>query len=55
VELVPTVSIAVIEFRVSGLVWGGLGVMGRVLIAWYLFQEPVAESFAKRKTSPATD
>ena len=45
VELVPTVSIAVVELRASPLIWGGLGVMTRVMIVWYLYQEPVAEAF----------
>jgi hypothetical protein len=45
VELVPTISTAVIEFRIGRLVWSGLGVVTRVLIAWYLYQEPVAQSF----------
>lgn len=45
VELVPTVSIAVVELRASPLIWGGLGVIVRVMIVWYLYQEPVAETF----------
>jgi len=47
VELVPTVSIAVVELRASPLIWGGIGVMVRVMIVWYLYQEPVAETFRR--------
>ena len=53
VELVPTVSIAVIELRARPLIWGGIGVMVRVMIAWYLYQEPVAEAFAQKSASAA--
>jgi len=45
VMLVPAVSSAVIGFQVGALVLGGLGVMIRVMIVWYLFQEPVKERF----------
>jgi hypothetical protein len=44
-ELVPTVSIAVVELRASPLIWGGLGVIVRVMIVWYLYQEPVTATF----------
>ncbi|MGA8154155.1 MAG: hypothetical protein WB952_24625 [Terriglobales bacterium] len=47
VELVPTVSIAVVELRAGPLIWGGIGVMVRVLIVWYLYQEPVVETFRR--------
>ncbi len=43
--LVPSVSSAVVDFRASTLAWGGFGVMIRVIIAWYLFQEPVRIAF----------
>lgn len=45
VLLVPGVSSSVISFRASALLWGALGVIVRVMILWYLFQEPVAEQF----------
>jgi hypothetical protein len=45
VLLVPSVSSAVVGFRTGPLAWGGLGVMIRVMIAWYLFQEPVRKAF----------
>ncbi len=45
VLLVPNVSSSVVNFRIGALVRDGLGVMVRVMIVWYLFQEPVAESF----------
>ncbi len=45
VMLVPTVSSAVIGFQFKALAFGGLGVMLRVMIVWYLYQEPVAQMF----------
>ena len=45
VLLVPSVSGSVISFRAGALFWGALGVIVRVMIIWYLFQEPVKESF----------
>jgi multidrug transporter EmrE-like cation transporter len=46
VMLVPAVSAAAVDLRVS-LIWSGLGIMVRVMIVWYLFQEPVTELFQK--------
>ena len=48
VLLLPSVSSALIDFRFGRLVWGGLGVIVRSMIVWYLFQEPVKESFLAR-------
>ena len=48
VLLLPSVSSALIDFRFGRLVWGGLGVIIRSMIVWYLFQEPVKESFLAR-------
>jgi multidrug transporter EmrE-like cation transporter len=45
VMLVPAVSAAAVDFRAS-LLWGGLGIIVRVMIVWYLYQEPVAERFS---------
>ena len=45
VMLVPGVSAAAVDFRAS-LLWGGLGIMVRVMIVWYLYQSPVAERFS---------
>jgi len=45
VMLVPSVSAAVVTFHGSALVWGGLGVMLRVAVAWYLYQQPTVEAF----------
>jgi len=55
VMLAPTVASAVFEFRISRLVWGGLGVMLRVLIVWYLYQGPVVQRFEANKAAPAAD
>lgn len=46
VMLIPGVSAAAVDFR-PALLWAGLGVVIRVAIVWYLFQEPVKEAFAK--------
>lgn len=45
VLLLPSVSSALIDSRFEKLAWGGLGVMVRAMIVWYLFQEPVKEAF----------
>ena len=45
VMLVPTVSSAVIGFQMGSLAVSGLGVIVRVMILWYLFQEPVKDIF----------
>jgi hypothetical protein len=46
VMLVPSVSAAAVDFRWS-LLWGGLGIMVRAAVVWYLWQEPVSEAFQK--------
>jgi multidrug transporter EmrE-like cation transporter len=46
VMLVPAVSAAAVDFRAS-LLWGGVGIIVRVMIVWYLFQEQVKRAFAK--------
>jgi hypothetical protein len=45
VFLLPSVSSALIDFRFGRLVWGGLEVMVRTMIVWYLFQGPVKGAF----------
>ena len=45
VLLVPTVSSSVVGFRLRALAWGGLGIIVRVMIVWYLYQVPVREWF----------
>jgi hypothetical protein len=47
VLLLPSVSSAVFDFRMTKLVSGGLGVIVRTMIVWYLFQEPVGNAFAR--------
>jgi multidrug transporter EmrE-like cation transporter len=49
VMLLPSVSSAMLDFRVGKLAWEGLGTIVRVMIVWYLFQEPVGEAFAARQ------
>jgi len=46
VMLVPGVSSAVADMRLAGLVSGGLGIIVRVIVIWYLWQTPVAERFS---------
>lgn len=43
--LVPSVSSAVIGFEWGSLARGAVGVIVRVMVIWYLWQEPVRESF----------
>jgi hypothetical protein len=45
VMLVPPVSGAVVAVRLKGLVLGGLGIIIRVMVAWYLSQAHVADQF----------
>ena len=45
VLLLPNVSSAILDLRFGRLPWEGLGVIVRVMIVWYLFQEPVREVF----------
>jgi hypothetical protein len=47
VMLIPSVSGAVVSLRMSPLFFGGVGVILRVMILWYLFQEPVKECFLR--------
>jgi hypothetical protein len=46
VMLVPAVWAAAVDFRAS-LLWGGLGIIVRVMIVWYLYQEPIKEKFTQ--------
>ncbi len=45
VMLVPSVSASAISLQLGNLAWGGLGIIVRVMIVWYLFQEPTKERF----------
>jgi hypothetical protein len=49
VMLVPSVSAAVVFFRMGKLALGGLGVVIRTIIIWYLFQEPTVNAFTGHK------
>ena len=46
VMLIPSVSAAAVDFRWS-LLWGGLGIIVRMVVVWYLWQTPVAQQFGK--------
>jgi hypothetical protein len=45
VMLVPSVSAAVVMVEPATLAWGGLGIVVRVIIAWYLSRAEVAAEF----------
>jgi uncharacterized protein with PQ loop repeat len=47
VMLIPSVSAAAVDFR-PALFWNGLGVVLRMVVIWYLYQTPVAETFRRR-------
>ena len=49
--LLPSVSSAVLDFRIAKLASGGLGVIVRTLIVWYLLQEPAREAFTTKQRS----
>ena len=51
VMLVPSVSAATVMVNIKALVFGGLGIIVRVLVAWYLSQGTVAGQF---KAPPRT-
>jgi hypothetical protein len=46
VMLIPGVSAAAVDFR-PALFWNGLGVIVRMVVVWYLYQTPVAETFQR--------
>ena len=48
VLLLPDVSSAMLDFRIGKLAWAGFGTILRVMIVWYLFQEPVGEAFVAK-------
>jgi hypothetical protein len=50
VMLLPAVSSSVVDFRISTLMGNGLGVILRVMIAWYLGQPWTREAFANRSS-----
>ena len=47
VMLIPRVSNGVFDLRFSELAWGGLGIIIRVAVAWYLWQSRVGEAFQR--------
>lgn len=44
--LIPIVSMAATHFR-APLLWSGLGIIVRVVVVWYLWQEGAREAFEK--------
>jgi len=49
VMLVPPVSAATVMVQPRALVFGGLGIIMRVIVAWYLSQGHVAGMFKRRR------
>ena len=49
VMLVPSVSAATVMVNTRALIFGGLGIVVRVLVAWYLAQAEVVEQFHRAK------
>ena len=52
VMLIPSVSGAVVAVRLKGLVMGGLGIIIRVIVAWYLSQGHIADMFKTPRPQP---
>jgi hypothetical protein len=50
VMLVPSVSAATVMVQPKALALGGLGIIVRVMVAWYLSQAGVADSFRYAKS-----
>lgn len=46
--LIPGVSSSVVGFQMGRLAWGAGGVIVRVMIVFYLYQEPVAQVFRNK-------
>ena len=51
VMLVPPVSAAAVMVQPAALIWGGLGIILRVIVAWYLGRGEIADQF---KSPPRT-
>ena len=47
VMLVPSISAAVVTVQTKALAFGGLGIIVRVMAAWYLSQDHVADEFRR--------
>jgi len=47
VMLVPSVSAAAVMVQPKALVFGGVGIIVRVMVAWYLSREEVADAFRR--------
>jgi hypothetical protein len=48
VMLVPPVSAATVMVQLKALAVGGLGIIVRVMVVWYLSRQEIAEEFKKR-------
>ena len=46
--LIPSVSSSVVDFQIGRLFWGAGGVIVRVIIVFYLHQEPVSQIFRNK-------
>ncbi len=50
VMLVPSVSVATVLVQAKALAFGGLGIILRVIVAWYLSRGDIAEHFKAPRT-----
>jgi hypothetical protein len=48
VMLVPSVSAATVTVQLNTLAFGGLGIIVRVMVAWYLSREEIVDQFKAR-------
>ena len=54
VMLVPSVSAAAVMVQTNALVFGGLGIIVRVMVAWYLSRAEVAAEFRRTDSPPSS-
>jgi lipoprotein signal peptidase len=55
VMLIPSVSAATVMVQPKALLFGGLGIIVRVMVAWYLSQQEVADIFRRPDSQASKD
>jgi lipoprotein signal peptidase len=55
VMLIPSVSAATAMVQPKALLFGGLGIIVRVMVAWYLSQQEVADIFRRPDAQASKD
>jgi hypothetical protein len=55
VMLIPSVSAATVMVQPKALLFGGVGIIVRVMVAWYLSQQEVADIFRRPDTQASKD